>query len=184
MPSFNNKFKGLNFMSFYEPLFLNLLNLYYFSRYGITINKNPKQFDVDAVFIHPEKQEEYGVELKTTKTYFHNNVSNFAVYENNQSGSGTNEIYKYMNERKIILAYLDWQRRRILIIHNQQKLADLYNFNSNLGLVDETVRKYNDKGWRMRLIPIDKNAEWFDDIIYLDENDESCQMIDEYLSAE
>jgi hypothetical protein len=184
MASFNNKSKGLAFMNFYEPLFINLLNQYYFSRYGITIEKNSEQFNVDALFTHPENKEEYGVELKTTNTYFRNpNISNFAVYENNQSESGINEIYKYMNKRKIYLAYLDWQRRRILIIHNQQKLSALYNFNRNIGLANESIRYYNSKGWRMRLIPIDKNAEWFDDIIYLDKNDECCQMIEDYCSA-
>lgn len=180
MPSFENKSEGLSFMKFYEPLFINLLNQYYFSRYGISIKKNPDRFDVDAVFTHPETKEEYGVELKTTKTYFRNNISNFAVYENNQSESGTNEIHKYMNDKKIYLAYLDWQRRRILIIHNQQKLSALFTFNSNIGLADESIRYYNGKGWRMRQIPIDKNTEWFDDIIYLDKNDDSCQMIEDY----
>ena len=181
MSSFNNKSKGLAFMRFYEPLFISLLNQHYFSRYGISIYKNPERFDVDALFIHPSNGEEYGVELKTTKTYFRNNAPNFAVYEGNESGSGPNEIYKYMNRQKIILAYLDWQRRRILIVHEKDKLSALYNFNKNIGLAEESIRIYG-KGWRMRLIPpIDGNLKWFDDIVYLDKNDASCNEIEEYL---
>lgn len=180
MSSFNNKHKGLSFMQFYEPLFISLLNQHYFSRYGITIHKNPDQFGVDALFIHPRNREEYGVELKTTKTYFRGDVSNFAVYEGNESGSGTNEIYKYMKVQKIILAYLDWQRWRFLIVHDKAKMEALYNFNEDVGLARESIRIYGN-GWRMRLIPIDENVGWFDDIIYLDENDASCKAIEEYL---
>ena len=120
------------------------------------------------------------MELKTTKTYFRNNAPNFAVYEGNESGSGPNEIYKYMNVQKIILAYLDWQCRRILIVHDKDKLSALYNFNKDIGLAGESIRVYGN-GWRMRLIPIDWNLEWFDDKVYLDKNDASCNAIEEYL---
>ena len=180
MSSFNSKHKGLSFMQFYEPLFISLLNHHYFSRYGITIHKNPERFGVDALFIHPRNREEYGVELKTTKTHFRSDVSNFAVYEGNESSSGTNEIYKYMNGQKIILAYLDWQRRRILIVHDRAKMEALYNFNLDIGLAGESIRIYSN-GWRMRLIPIDANVGWFDDVVCLDKNDASCQAIEEYL---
>lgn len=182
MPAFNNKNDGLSFMQFYEPLFIDLLNRFYFSRDGIEIKRNENIYGVDCTFIHPLNGKEVGVELKTTKTYFNSSVSNFAVYESSQGGYRLNEIHQYVQHQPVILAYLDWQRRRILIIRDYTKLSELYNFNSLIGLKNESIKFYYNKGkkWRIRLVPIDNNIEWFDDVIYLAPNDSSCQLIEAY----
>lgn len=180
MASFNNKSKGLAFMEFYEPRFIQLLNQYYFSRYEITIKKNEDKYGVDCTFIHPVKGIRYGVELKTVKSIFHPSVANIAVYENNQQCTGPNKFYDYIKHMPVIFAYLDWQRRRFIIVHDQNKVKGLFKFSEDIGIVNDRVQVWKEV-WCQRLIPIDQNIGWFDEVIQLDMDEPLCCSIERWI---
>lgn len=80
----------------------------------------------------------------------------------------------------VIFAYLDWQRRRFIIVHDQKKVKGLYIFSEDIGIVNDRVQVW--KGiWCQRLIPIDQNIEWFDEVVQLDMDDPLCYSIEQWI---